>query len=105
MGEEDGFLVLALKLVLLFWRVLARLGVSEDVTPDTLEFGHKAMAGVAGLLDQSRKHGAMRDAPLPFLAALLGALTDTTADFMIRDSANAEKHCAAGFEALWRIVA
>jgi len=86
-------------------RALARLGVSEDITPETLEYGHQVMRPIARLLDESRRNGAMRDAPLPFLAGLLGALTDTTADFMIRDPDNAEQHCAAGFEALWRIVA
>lgn len=86
-------------------RVLARLGVSEEITPETLEYGHQVMAPIARLLDESRRNGPMRDAPLPFLANILGALTETTADYMIRDPANAETHCAAGFEALWRIVA
>lgn len=86
-------------------RVLARLGVADEITPATLEAGHQIMAPIARLLDESRRNGPMRDAPLPFLANLLGALTDTTADYMIRDPANAETHCASGFEALWRIVA
>ncbi len=86
-------------------RALAHLSVSPDLTPESLQAGHQAMAGLASLLDESRRNGPMRDAPLPFVAALLGALTDATADFMIRDPANAEAHCAAGFEALWRIVA
>ena len=25
-------------------------------------------------------------------------------DFMIHDPANANKHCKAGFEALWRVI-
>jgi hypothetical protein len=47
----------------------------------------------------------MRDAPLSFVAALMSALADTTIDFMIQDPANADQHCAAAFEALWRMVA
>jgi AcrR family transcriptional regulator len=86
-------------------RVLAHLGVSDDITPASREAGHKAMAPIARLLDQSRKDGAMRKAPLDFVAGLMSALTDATADFMIRDPANASKHCKAGFEALWRMVA
>ena len=47
----------------------------------------------------------MRDAPLGFVVALMSALADTTIDFMIRDPANADNHCMAAFDALWRMVA
>jgi hypothetical protein len=47
----------------------------------------------------------MHDAPLGFVVALMSALANTTIDFMINDPANAETHCMAGFDALWRIVA
>jgi hypothetical protein len=47
----------------------------------------------------------MRDAPLDFVSALMSALADTTIDFMIQDPANADKHCIAAFDALWRMVA
>jgi len=47
----------------------------------------------------------MRDVPLGFLVALMSALADATIDFVIRDPANADSHCAAAFEALWRMVA
>lgn len=86
-------------------RVLAHLGVSDEITPATLAAGHQIMSDISGLLDQARKGGPMRNAPLMFVAGLMSALTDATADFMIRDPANADKHCKAGFEALWRMVA
>ena len=63
------------------------------------------MAGVRKLLERSRENGPMRDAPLGFVVALMSALADTTIDFMIHDPANADKHCMAGFDALWRMVA
>ena len=85
-------------------RTLALLSVSGDITAESHAIAAQAMAGIAGLLEKSRENGPMRDAPLGFVAALMNALADTTIDFMIRDPANADKHAASAFEALWRIV-
>ena len=63
------------------------------------------MAGIAKLLERSRENGPMRNAPLGFVVALMNALADATIDFMIQDPANADKHCTAAFDALWRMVA
>ena len=34
----------------------------------------------------------------------MSALADTTVDFMIRDPADADKHCLAAFDAVWRML-
>jgi AcrR family transcriptional regulator len=86
-------------------RTLALLGVSDDITAQSREAGHLTMAGVAELLERSREHGPMRDAPLGFVVALMNAMADATIDFMIQDPANADRHGAAAFDALWRMVA
>jgi AcrR family transcriptional regulator len=86
-------------------RVLALLTVSDDITPASKTAGHKIMAGVAAQIDQSRKDGPMRNAPLMFVVAIMNAIMDTTIEFMLRDKANAERHSKAGFEALWRAIA
>ncbi len=86
-------------------RTLAHLGVSEDITFESHQTASHTLAGVARLLERSRENGPMRDGPLGFVAALMSALADATTDFMIRDPASADRHRAAGFEALWRIVA
>ena len=62
------------------------------------------MAGMAKFRERSREKGPMRDAPLGFVVALMNAMADATIDFMIRDPANAKKHCKAGFDALWRML-
>jgi AcrR family transcriptional regulator len=85
-------------------RALAHLGVSDEITPASREAGHRTMAGIAALIAKSREHGPMRAAPLEFVVAMMNALADTTIDFMIRDKANAQTHCLAGFEALWRVI-
>lgn len=85
-------------------RTLAQLSVSDEISGASRELGHQAMAGVANVLERSRQNSAMRDAPLALVAALIGALADTTVDFMIGDPANAERHCTTGFEAVWRML-
>ena len=86
-------------------RTLAHLIVSDDITPASHQAGSKAMAGIARLLERSRENGPMRNAPLGFIVALMNALADATVDFMIQDPADADKHCTAAFDALWRMVA
>lgn len=86
-------------------RALAQLGVSDDIAPESREAAHEAMAGVAALLQRSRENGALREAPLAFVAALMSAMADATMDFMIADPANADRHCQTAFEALWRMLA
>jgi AcrR family transcriptional regulator len=85
-------------------RTLAHLGVSGDITPDSLQSGHQKMASVAKLLERSRENGPMRDAPLGFVLALTSALAEATIDFTIRDPGNADKHRQAAFDALWRMI-
>jgi AcrR family transcriptional regulator len=86
-------------------RTLAHLQVSDDITRESHQTASEKMAGIRKLLERSRENGAMRDAPLEFMVALMSALADTTIDFMIQDPANADKNCMAGFDALWRMVA
>jgi len=86
-------------------RALAHLSVSDDIAPESREAAHRAMVGVAALLERCRENGALRDAPLAFVAALMTAMADATMDFMIAEPANAERHCLTGFEALWRMLA
>ncbi len=85
-------------------RALAHLGVSNDVTAESHQAASQLYAGVATLLDRSRANGPMRDAPLMFVASLVTGVVDATIDYMMRDPADAEKHAAAGFEALWRVL-
>ncbi len=86
-------------------RTLAQLSVSDEINADSLEIGHRAMAGVAALLERSRENGPMRDAPLRLVANLLNAVSDATANFMILDPNNADAHRTTGYDALWRMIA
>jgi len=86
-------------------RALAHLCVSDEITSESRQTVSDAFASIRGLLELCRENGPMREAPLGFLVALMSALADATIDFVIRDPANADKHCMTAFEALWRIVA
>ena len=86
-------------------RALAQLGVSDEITPATRAAAHKAMAGIGELLERSRAEGPLRNAPKGFVAAIMNSLAEATMDFMIHDPTNAKKHCKAGFDALWRVIA
>jgi len=86
-------------------RALVQLGVSDEITPASRAAGHKTMTRIAELMEQSRAGGPMRNAPMGFVAAIVNSLAETTMDFMIHDPANAQKHCKAGFDALWRVIA
>ena len=83
---------------------LARLSVSEEITPETRELGHKSMAGLAELLEQCRAAGPMQEASMSFVVSVMSSLAETTMDFMLQDPPNAEKHCQLGFGALWRTL-
>jgi AcrR family transcriptional regulator len=83
---------------------LAQLGVSDEITPATRAAGHKVMAGIGDLIERSRANGPMRETPMGFVAAIMNSLAEATMDFMVQDPTNADKHCKAGFDALWRVL-
>jgi len=85
-------------------RALAQLTVSDEITPATRTEGRRVMAPLGDLVERSRTSGPMRHTPMPFVIALMDSLAETTMDFMIREPANAEKHCKAGFDAMWRAI-
>jgi AcrR family transcriptional regulator len=85
-------------------RTLAQLGVSDEITAESHQTASRGLSGIARLLERSREHGPMRDASLGLVVALMSALADATIDFMIRDPANSEKHSAAAFDAMWRML-
>jgi AcrR family transcriptional regulator len=85
-------------------RALALLDVSGDIAQETRAASHQAMAEVAGMLEQARARGPMRDAPMGFVVAIMNSLAEATMDFMVNDPVNADEHCRAGFDALCRML-
>jgi len=85
-------------------QVLSQLSVSSEITTQSRASGHKMMAKLAELADDSRANGPMSKAPLEFVLAIMNSVAEATMDFMTQDARNAEKHCMEGFDALWRMV-
>ncbi len=54
-------------------RVLAHLGVSDDVTAASHKAASRAFAGIAALLERIRENGPMHHVPLAFVVALMNA--------------------------------
>ena len=86
-------------------RVLAQLGVSDEITPATRTATSKAMAGAAELMQRVRASGPMRTVSMAFVLALMNSVAEATMDFISHDPKNAKKHSREAFEALWRMVA
>ena len=86
-------------------RTLAHLSVSDEITEESRQAGSRAFAGIGKLLERSRADGPMRDAPIGLVAALMTGVAEAAMDFMLRDPADADAHCAASFEAVWRMIA
>lgn len=88
-------------------RALAELSVSHELTAATRAAAAESYAGIATLLERSRAHGVLRDAPLLLVGALVVGLLDATVDTMTRDASHATHatHATIGFEALWRMLA
>ncbi len=86
-------------------RTLAQLSVSDEITAESHEAGGLAFAGIAKLLERSRAKGPMRDVPIGLVATLMTGVAEATIDFVMRDPGNEDAHCAASFEAIWRMIA
>lgn len=85
-------------------RALALLGVSDEITAKSRAAGHKTMAPMREMLERIHAHGPMRDEPMGLFMALMNSVAEATMDYMVQDKAHADKHCRAGFEALWRMI-
>jgi len=48
--------------------------------------------------------GVLRDQPPAFASAVMGAIAETTMEFIAREPTHVKRHTKAGFEAFWRAV-
>ena len=85
-------------------QALELLRLCDELTPETQTEGFKKMAPARDLIERCRVNGPMKDVPLPFVAALMNSIGDSTIDFALQDKKNADKHYKTGFDALWRAI-
>jgi AcrR family transcriptional regulator len=86
-------------------RAMAQLTVSDRLTDHSRAAGMAAFADVNEMIRTSVASGVLRDHPPAFAAAIMGAIAETTMEFIERDPAHAERYRSAGFEAFWSAVA
>jgi len=86
-------------------RALAQLEVADEVTAESHAVVRDAQRGMADVLERSRAHGPMENAPLGFVLTLVSAMADVTIDAMIREPAEADTRSATAFDAIWRVIA
>jgi AcrR family transcriptional regulator len=86
-------------------RVLAQLGVSERLTEQSRAAGMAGFTDLNAFLSQTAGSKVLRQQPAAFVGSILGAIAETTMDFMARDPARAQLYSQAGFEAFWNGLA
>lgn len=86
-------------------RAMAALGASDRLSEQTRAAGMHAFADVNAMMHASVASGVLRDHPPAFVAAIMGALAETTMDFIEREPAQAEQYREAGFDVFWHAVA
>lgn len=85
-------------------RALTALDASPEVSAQSRAEAHAAMEGVDELFEEARQDGPLREQPLEFVVGLVAAVAATTMEFMARDPDQGERHCRAGFAAVWRAL-
>lgn len=86
-------------------RALARLGVSDLITPASHAAALARIGPAAEIVRRASAGGALAGQSLEFVGSVVEGLAGTTMDYMIRDPARADAYCDAGFEAAWRALA
>jgi AcrR family transcriptional regulator len=82
-------------------KVLAQLGVSDRITAKSKAAGMVGFTELNAFLSQAVGSKILRQQSTAFVGSLLGAIAETTMDFIARDPAKAANYSQAGFEAFW----
>ncbi len=85
-------------------RALAQLGVSDQITEASRRAAGAVAAPAVEVVSSARAGGALRQAPLGYVGALVETMAGISIDFMIRDEGSARAVREAGFEALWNAL-
>ncbi|MDB5527293.1 MAG: transcriptional regulator, TetR family [Devosia sp.] len=85
-------------------RVQAQLNVSDQVSEQSRKSAYDYAEPVFELIRRASARGALRNAPIDFVGALVEALVVATTDSIIRDPERADEYSEAGFEAAWQAL-
>jgi AcrR family transcriptional regulator len=86
-------------------KVMLVLSASERITEQSRALGMQAFADASTLIADCSARGHLRDQSPAFAAAIMGALAETTMDFIVREPRLRQQYLDAGFSAFWSAVA
>ncbi len=87
------------------FKVMAQLRVSDQVTEESRAAGAAPFAELERLAKDCIKRRVIRNYPVHFIGALLGAMAETAMGFVAQAGKSRTDYCAAGFEAFWQGIA
>jgi AcrR family transcriptional regulator len=85
-------------------KAVRQLAVSDRITETSRKLVGDAFGEFNDMMRECAAGGAMRHQPPAFASAVMGAIADTTMDFIAREPAQAKRYTKAGFEAFWKAV-
>jgi AcrR family transcriptional regulator len=86
-------------------KVMLVLSASERITEQSRAAGMQAFAEAGALISDCVARGHLCGQSPAFASAIMGALAETTMDFIVREPAQRETYLIAGFNAFWNAVA
>jgi AcrR family transcriptional regulator len=86
-------------------RVLTQIQVWGGLTADSKRAGLAPFIEIQTMVEDAVAQRIYQDLPQPFIAATLGALAETTMEFIRQDPERAEMYRTSGFEMLWAGIA
>jgi AcrR family transcriptional regulator len=86
-------------------KVMLVLSASERITEQSRAAGMQAFAETGTLISSCIARGHLCGQSPAFASAIMGALAETTMDFIVREPALRETYLDAGFTAFWNAVA
>ncbi len=87
------------------YKALRQLSVSDRITAEIRQIVGDSFGVFRELMIQCARVGPLKDQPSAFAPAVMGAIAETTMDFIAADPAKAKELTEAGFQAFWRAVA
>ncbi|WP_321787468.1 TetR/AcrR family transcriptional regulator [Paraburkholderia sp. J94] len=86
-------------------KVMLVLSASERITDQVRAAGMQAFAETGTLIEHCIASGHLQGHSAAFASAIMGALAETTMDFIVREPTQRNRYLDAGFNAFWNAVA
>jgi len=83
-------------------KVMGQLRLSEQITQESRAAGMAPFSVLIDLMQKCIQDKILRDLPVNFIGMMMGALTETTIEFVARNEGGGIDYSAAGFDTLWR---